>query len=85
MATIKINELNPAGSDLFNDSESFMSDLTDEQVNSTRGGCLAGVAAAFTTLISSTPVCGVVAVADTALSTAAISVAVDHIINSKKK
>jgi hypothetical protein len=84
MATIKINELNPAGSDLFNDSESFMSDLTDEQVNSTRGGCLAGVLAFTATPFSSSPVCGIVGVADTALSTVAISLVVDHTHHSNQ-
>ncbi|WP_019499238.1 hypothetical protein [Pseudanabaena sp. PCC 6802] len=71
MATIQINELNPAGSDLFNDLESFMSDLTDEQINSKRGGCVVSVASIpyrlnpyITALAicpaSSTPVCALV-------------------------
>ncbi len=38
MADIKISNLNPVGSDLFNDSESFMTELTDEQIKTTHGG-----------------------------------------------
>jgi len=38
MATIKINNLNTAGSDLFNDSESFLNELTEQEVNMTNGG-----------------------------------------------
>ncbi|WP_019499241.1 hypothetical protein [Pseudanabaena sp. PCC 6802] len=81
MATIKINELNPAGSNLFNDSESFMADLTDEQISSTRGGCLGGVVTITATPFSSSPVCGVVGGADLALST----VVVFTVIDSTKK
>ncbi|MEH1853590.1 MAG: hypothetical protein V7L11_18400 [Nostoc sp.] len=38
MANIKINNLNTAGSDLFNDSESFLNELTDSELNMTQGG-----------------------------------------------
>lgn len=38
MATIKINNLNAAGSDLFSDSESYLNNLTDEELNRTQGG-----------------------------------------------
>ncbi|MEH1853588.1 MAG: class IIb bacteriocin, lactobin A/cerein 7B family [Nostoc sp.] len=38
MATIKINNLNAAGSDLLNDSESYLNALTDEEINMTNGG-----------------------------------------------
>ncbi len=41
MADIKISNLNPAGSDFFNDSESFMTELTDEQIKTTHGGSTA--------------------------------------------
>lgn len=37
MATIQINALNPAGSDLFTDSESYLKELTDAELN-TKGG-----------------------------------------------
>jgi hypothetical protein len=32
MATIKIHDLNPAGSELFQDSESFLNELTDAEL-----------------------------------------------------
>ncbi|MEH2072416.1 MAG: hypothetical protein V7K47_30420 [Nostoc sp.] len=32
MATIKIHDLSPAGSELFQDSESFLNELTDEEL-----------------------------------------------------
>lgn len=38
MASIKISNLQPAGSDFFNDSESFMSELTDSEIVNTQGG-----------------------------------------------
>jgi lactobin A/cerein 7B family class IIb bacteriocin len=38
MATIKIHNLNAAGSELFNDSESYLNELTDEEMNMTNGG-----------------------------------------------
>ncbi|RCJ19628.1 hypothetical protein A6770_05660 [Nostoc minutum NIES-26] len=38
MANIEISDLNPAGSELFKDSESFMSDLIDSEVGSIQGG-----------------------------------------------
>jgi len=47
MANIVISELRPAGAELFDGSESFMSDLTDSELDSTKGGItpfLAGVA-----------------------------------------
>jgi hypothetical protein len=37
MATIKINNLNTSGSDLFNDSESYLTELTEEEMNLTGG------------------------------------------------
>ncbi len=47
MSTIKLDELKPAGSDLFTDSESYMTDLTEEEMQ-VQGGAI------------STPVCAVV-------------------------
>ncbi|MEQ9625076.1 hypothetical protein [Coleofasciculus chthonoplastes] len=38
MATIKISDLRPAGADLLQDSESFINELTDEDLNITHGG-----------------------------------------------
>ncbi|WP_414570463.1 hypothetical protein [Nostoc sp. CCY 9925] len=39
MANIKINNLSPAGSELFQDSESFLNELTDAELG-TRGGII---------------------------------------------
>ncbi|MCC5617681.1 hypothetical protein LC605_21835 [Nostoc sp. CHAB 5836] len=41
MANITISQLHPAGFDLFMDSESFFNDLTDEDINMTKGGIIA--------------------------------------------
>jgi hypothetical protein len=38
MASIQISNLYPAGSELFNDSESFMSELVDNEPSSINGG-----------------------------------------------
>ena len=38
MASIQINNLQPAGSDLFNDSESFLAELAHEDLNIVSGG-----------------------------------------------
>jgi hypothetical protein len=38
MATIKINNLNATGSELFSDSETYLTDLTEEEMNMTHGG-----------------------------------------------
>ena len=38
MASIKINNLQPAGSDLFNDSESYLNELTENELAMTHGG-----------------------------------------------
>ena len=38
MASIKIKNLQPAGSDLFNDSESFMNELTESELIDSNGG-----------------------------------------------
>lgn len=38
MANIKIVNLSPAGSDLFKDSESFMADLVDHELDGSSGG-----------------------------------------------
>jgi hypothetical protein len=33
MANFRIDELSPAGAEFFNDSENFLEDLTDEELN----------------------------------------------------
>lgn len=38
MATITLSNLNPAGSDLFADSESFMHDLSNSETSLVNGG-----------------------------------------------
>ena len=51
MAYITISDLRPAGSDLFVDSESFMSELTDDELGLQGGGFWATVG----TLVTSAP------------------------------
>ncbi|MBW4617105.1 MAG: class IIb bacteriocin, lactobin A/cerein 7B family [Desmonostoc vinosum HA7617-LM4] len=38
MASINISNLQPVGSELFMDSESFMNELTEQELNGTNGG-----------------------------------------------
>jgi hypothetical protein len=38
MAKIAISELQPAGADLFEGSESYLQELTDTELNGTKGG-----------------------------------------------
>lgn len=38
MANITISDLRPAGSELFDDSENYLNDLTDDELNMTQGG-----------------------------------------------
>ena len=38
MASIQISELSPAGSKLFQDSESFLNELSDSDIQSIKGG-----------------------------------------------
>ena len=38
MAAIQINDLRPVGSELFNDSESFLQELSTEDINEVLGG-----------------------------------------------
>ncbi len=40
MATIKIVDLNPVGSEFFADSESYLNELTDDELNMTQGGTI---------------------------------------------
>jgi|LakMenE18May11ns_1017448.scaffolds.fasta_scaffold9526961_1 hypothetical protein len=48
MANIVISELRPAGSDLFMDSESYLTDLTDNELHMTQGGGKASIIISFT-------------------------------------
>ncbi len=41
MSNISISSLNPTGSELFADDESFMADLTEQEFSSINGGLLA--------------------------------------------
>jgi hypothetical protein len=41
MANIEINELKPAGAELFSDSEGFMNELSDSELADINGGRLA--------------------------------------------
>jgi hypothetical protein len=38
MAKIVLSDLRPAGADLFTDSESFLHDLTETEIDTTQGG-----------------------------------------------
>ncbi|RUS98529.1 hypothetical protein DSM106972_081580 [Dulcicalothrix desertica PCC 7102] len=40
MATISISNLSATGADLFADSESYLNELTDSELNETKGGSL---------------------------------------------
>ena len=57
MATIKISDLHSAGSELFMDSESYLNELTNEELNMAYGGttpaCLAWSFATLASLVSS--------------------------------
>ncbi|MBC1236968.1 hypothetical protein VF14_33345 [Nostoc linckia z18] len=52
MATIKIHDLSPAGSDLFQDSESFLNELTDEELGVHGGRALASVSISVTVTVT---------------------------------
>lgn len=45
MATISIFNLHATGTDLFTDSESYLSELTDAELNDTKGGSAISVGA----------------------------------------
>lgn len=48
MATIKISDLTPVGSEFFVDSESYLNELTDDEFNMTKGGVTPGIIASIT-------------------------------------
>ena len=54
MASIKISELRPAGSELFQDSESFLNELSDREIGGIEGGAvtLVGVSVSFQTVVT---------------------------------
>ncbi|MBS9383938.1 MAG: hypothetical protein HEQ24_06730 [Dolichospermum sp. BR01] len=55
MANIVISELRPAGSDLFMDSESYLTDLTDNELHMKQGGSSAICAAMLINLLKKLP------------------------------
>lgn len=40
MANIKVNDIKPAGADLFGDYESYMDKLVDSEINNIKGGMM---------------------------------------------
>ena len=50
MASININNLQPAGSDLFNDSESYLNELNKQEIDFVNGGY------SYTTSLDSPPI-----------------------------
>jgi hypothetical protein len=50
MANIKVNDIKPAGAELFGDSESFMKDLSDSEMNNLVGGARRGGGGAETSV-----------------------------------
>ncbi|MEH2255406.1 hypothetical protein [Nostoc sp.] len=54
MASIKISELRPAGSELFQDSESFLNELNEKETLSLVGGAftVVGASVSFQTVVS---------------------------------
>ncbi|MGB7441155.1 MAG: hypothetical protein WA919_08820 [Coleofasciculaceae cyanobacterium] len=51
MAKITISNLKPNGYELFSDSESYMMDLSENELNATNGGLFWTVATVFTPTI----------------------------------
>ncbi len=43
MANIEISNLLPAGSELFQDSESFLNEMTEREIEDIKGGLLGGL------------------------------------------
>jgi|GEM_PF-2531677 lactobin A/cerein 7B family class IIb bacteriocin len=58
MATIAINELRPAGYDFFSDSESFLGDLSEQELNNVNGGTSPVFSAIIETAAYSSWQCG---------------------------
>ncbi|WP_445635065.1 hypothetical protein NSTC745_06968 [Nostoc sp. DSM 114161] len=53
MANIKLHDLSPAGSELFQDSESFLNELNADELNNVNGG-LFGITLTITITITIT-------------------------------
>jgi hypothetical protein len=56
MANIEINDLKPAGAELFDDSEGFMDGLSNDELGNVLGGRFAA-AAALSSLVSNHCIC----------------------------
>jgi len=69
MATIKISDLHPSGADLFLDSENYLNELTDEELDLTQGGWV------FTLQVGSV----VLTIGNTAVQQQPVSDIIDHI------
>lgn len=52
MATIKISDLHPTGADLFQDSENYLNELTDDELDLTHGGFTPAVSKFVVTAVS---------------------------------
>ena len=54
MASIQISELRPAGSELFQDSESFLNELSEREIGSLEGGAftVVGVSVSAQTVVT---------------------------------
>ncbi len=57
MASVKIFDLYPAGSKLFKDSESFMTELVDNEIGSINGGIMTPLCSPFCHPIICSPLC----------------------------
>lgn len=57
MANIKINDIKPAGAELFADSEGFLNELKDDELSNILGGLQAEMAGALSSAISNHCVC----------------------------
>jgi hypothetical protein len=55
MAKLKINELKVTGSELFEDSETFLTELTNEEIATAMGGSIYATIGTTTTITSISP------------------------------
>lgn len=62
MSKITIDNLYPAGSDLFMDSEGFMDDLSEAELSMNHGGSIISIAAAISNVACATGALAVIAV-----------------------
>jgi hypothetical protein len=68
MATITISDLRPAGSELFFDSESYLTELSDDELAGTQGG--SSWVCAGAAVYASSPGCAISVVAVTLVTVA---------------